>query len=108
MILDSVVAVTADADADATTVGPGRAVASGPGNATAAGEAERADADVAAASDSRFINAFSPSDIPGAAQSSACLEVASLQQQLEELHGGHVAVRCGRVRVCLGGRRVPS
>jgi len=63
----------------------GRVVASGPGDATAAGDAERADAEVEAAKNARFISAFCPEDIPGADQSAACLEVAALQNQLEEI-----------------------
>ena len=63
----------------------GQVLASCPANATAAGEAERADADVEAAKQARFISAFHPDDIPGAQQSSTCLEVAALQQQLDDI-----------------------
>ena len=36
-------------------------------------------------SQARFISAFCPDDIPGAGQSSACLEVAALQNQLDDI-----------------------
>ena len=85
MIVDSVVAVPHDPEAGGDDDPAGRVVASGPGEATAAGAAERADADVEAAKNARFISAFCPEDIPGADQSSACLEVAALQNQLEEV-----------------------
>ena len=62
-----------------------RVVARRPGDATSAGEAEREDAEVRAVKDARFISAFSPDDIPGAEQSSACMDVAALQSQLEQL-----------------------
>ena len=81
IILDNVIAVPL-CDGEG---GPGRVVADGPGDATAAGEAERMDADVEAAKQARYISAFSPDDIPGASESSASLEVASLKHQLEEL-----------------------
>lgn len=78
IIIDNVVAVPLE---DA----PGKVVASGPGDATAAGEIENADVDVETAKQARYISAFSPDDIPGAQESSACLEVTALMQQLEEL-----------------------
>jgi hypothetical protein len=85
MIVDSVVAVPHDPEAGGDDDPAGRVVASGPGEATAAGAAERADADVEAAKTQRFISAFCPEENPGADQSSACLEVAALQNQLEEV-----------------------
>jgi hypothetical protein len=85
IIIDSVVAVPQDPEPGGDDDPAGRVVASGPGEATAAGAAERADADVEAAKNARFISAFCPEDIPGADQSSACLEVAALQNQLEEV-----------------------
>jgi hypothetical protein len=85
IILDSVVAVPPDAEAAGDHDHAGRVVASGPGDATAAGDAERSDADVDAAKQARFISAFCPDDIPGAGQSSACLEVAALQNQLDDI-----------------------
>ena len=78
MIVDSVVAVPIEEDA-------GTMIASGPGDATAAGALERMDADVEAAKQARYINAFSPEDIPGVGETAGSLEVASLMHQLEEL-----------------------
>ena len=78
MIIDSVVAVPHDPEADGDDDPAGRVVASGPGEASAAGAAERADADVEAVKSARFISAFCPEDIPGADQSSACLDFAAL------------------------------
>jgi hypothetical protein len=85
IIIDSVVAVPHDPEDEGENGPAGRVVASGPGDATAAGDAERADAEVEAAKNARFISAFCPEDIPGADQSAACLEVAALQNQLEEI-----------------------
>ena len=81
-ILDNVVAIPPDGDVD---MHDDCVVASGPGDATAAGQAEAADAEIEAARQSRYISAFSPDDIPGAQESSATLEVAALQQQLEDI-----------------------
>ena len=87
-LLQTLVAVPPAADGDEDPADPaGRVLASGPADATAAGEAERADADVEAAKQARFVSAFHPDDIPGAQQSSTCLEVAALQHQLEEIQG---------------------
>ena len=86
IIIDNVIAVPPDRDEDPDVIGGGgRVVAGGPGDATAAGATERADTEAEAAKQSRFISAFSPDDIQGAAQSAACLEIASLQHQLEEI-----------------------
>ena len=82
-VLQCVVAVPPGAE-DTDDTG-GQVVASGPADATAAGEAERADADVEGAKQARFISAFHPDDIPGAGHSSTCLEVAALQQQLDDI-----------------------
>ena len=71
MIVDSVVAVSVEEDA-------GIVVASGPGDATVAGAMERMDADVEAAKQARYINAFSPEDIPGVGETAGSLEVPSL------------------------------
>ena len=65
--------------------GPGRVKASGPADATVGGALERDDADVEAAKQAQFINAFSEDYHPGASDSSASLDVAALIQQLEEL-----------------------
>ena len=78
IIVDSVVAVPLLEE-------PGKVLASGPGDATAAGDEEQADLDVEAAKAARTICAFSPDDIPGASESSASLEVASLMEMLEDL-----------------------
>ena len=82
-VLECVVAVPLGTE-DTDDTG-GLVVASGPADATAAGEAERADADVEGAKQARFISAFNPDEIPGAQQSSTCLEVAALQQQLDDI-----------------------
>ena len=79
IIVDSVVAVPTEEE------DPGRVVASGPGDATAAGALEQQDADVEAAKQARYVNAFSAEDIPGAGDTAASMEVAALMQQLEEL-----------------------
>ena len=78
IILDTVVAVPLQDE-------PGKVIASGPGDATVAGNEEQADLDVEAAKAARTICAFSPDDIPGAQESSASLEVASLMEMLEDL-----------------------
>ena len=78
IIVDSVVAVPVEED-------PGKVVASGPADATESGEMDKADADVQAAKQARYISAFDPESLPGAGESAACLELASLQQQLEDL-----------------------
>lgn len=86
LIVDRVIAVEPDAADDDNRRDPaGRVLFSGPGDATAAGEAERADADVEAAKQAQFISAFSPDDIPGMSQSAACMEVAALENQLNEV-----------------------
>ena len=82
VIVENVVAVP---PRDWGEIAADRVINSGPGDATSAGEAEREDAEVQAAKDARFISAFSPDDIPGAEQSAACMDVAALQSQLEQL-----------------------
>jgi len=87
-LLQAVLAVPPDAEGGADSLDPaGKVLASGPADATAAGEAERADAELEAAKQARFVSAFHPDDIPGAQQSSTCLEVAALQHQLDEIQG---------------------
>ena len=78
IIVDNVVAIPVEED-------PGKIVASGPADATASGEMDKADADVEAAKQARYISAFDPESLPGAGESAACLELTSLQQQLEDL-----------------------
>lgn len=85
-VLATVVAVPpADADDSGTTDLAGTVLARGPADATVAGESEHADQQLAAAEQARFVSAFHPDDVPGAQHSSACLEVAALQHQLDEI-----------------------